>query len=325
MLAVATLSLLCSTAAKAEPVSESPGSIEVPEPASPAPIGAIIPWGSRSSVNLDAVWWTAPQSESVAQLAARWGADDAELAALNPSLADGRVDEGERLVVYRHDPDTVSQSVGAPNRGHIEHAAPFPDGNAWVLRTFRPRSYATRHTVDTLATALTDWHERHPTANPVKLGEFSKRGGGRVRPHASHRTGRDVDIGYVMAEPDLGHRFVRADAQTIDAAATWGLVHRLLASGDVQSIFMDSEVQALLLPFAAQSLTLEEQRSVFSLLAFDARSEKKAIIRAWRGHDDHMHIRLRCTPTDAQCRETAAKRKRRKRRKSKRRRSKRRR
>ncbi|MGH1340270.1 MAG: penicillin-insensitive murein endopeptidase [Nannocystales bacterium] len=312
----------CSIAHAEEPVELS--ELEVADPPMMHAMGATIPSATRPHLNLDAVWWTVPRNESLKRLADRWGADDDELRKLNPTLSDEKAEKGERLVVYRLEPGTVSRSVGAPNRGRIENSAPFPDGEGWNMRGYRPRSYATRQTVTQLATSLALWRERYPDANPVKLGEFSRRGGGRVRPHKSHRTGRDVDIGYVMNEPDEGHRFVTVSDDNMDAAATWGLVQQLVAGDAVESIFMAESVQAQLIPFAALSLTEAQQRALFSTLEPDARAKKKTTIRAWRGHDDHMHVRFGCTEADFQCR-GAVSRKKKRRRKKKRHKSKRRR
>lgn len=280
------------------------------------PWGATIPYTTRPEINLDAVWWSAPRRESLGRLADRWGLPKKALLELNPALDESiRIEQGQRLLVYRHEPGEVSQSVGAPNRGRLEHGAAFPTGEGWVMRSWRPRSYATRQVVTELALSLTEWRERYPDAHPVKLGELSKRGGGRVRPHKSHRTGRDVDIGYVMLEPDDGHRFVAVTDDNMNAAATWGLVQRLLASGTVESIFIADSVQAQLVPFAAQTMTPEEQAATFSVLATDFRAKKKATLKAVRGHDDHMHVRFRCSDADSKC--TAARKKKRKRRRRK--------
>lgn len=299
-------------------------SLHVSEAPMVRPTTATIPASERPQINLDAVWWEAPRTETLGRLADRWGTREELLLELNPHLDKAeRVEQGKRVLVYRFQPGTVSRSVGTPSRGRIENGAPFPEGEGWVLRSFRPRSYATRQVVKELALSLTEWREFHPEANPVKIGEFSKRGGGRVRPHKSHRSGRDVDIGYVMLQPDEGHRFVRVDGENLDAAATWGLVSRLLATGAVESIFMDKSVQLQLVPYAAQSMDEVEQRATFSVLEPDARARKKTAIKAWRGHDDHMHIRFRCTEADLNC--GAAPPRKKKRRKKKRRKKKRRR
>lgn len=300
LVAVAALGLIggADVDGTTEPTIEAlaPTAIEQP---TPAPMARIIPEARTARVNLDAVWWTAPSSESVERLAGRWGIKHDDLVALNPTLENGAVEAGERIAVYRMEPDTLSRSIGAPNRGRIQHGAPLVEGDAWVLRAHRPRSWATRSTVNNLAAALVEWRERFPEATPVKIGELSQRGGGRVHPHRSHRSGRDVDIGYVMLEPDVGHRFVPVEVGNFNAAATWGLVRRLLADDRVDSIFMAGYIQAMLLPYAAETLDADEQRAMFSILATDLRSAKKTTIRAWRGHDDHMHVRFACTEADA--------------------------
>lgn len=300
---------------------EGPHALALDQTASAATQASVvvIPHESRPQVNLDAVWWTAPRTEKIGRLSDRWGMSGERLTDLNPALVDATVTAGQRVLVYRHIDGEVSRSVGAPNRGRLENAAPFPEGDGWRLRAFRPRSFATRHVVSELARTLTTWRERYPEAAPVKLGEFSKRSGGRVAPHASHRTGRDVDIGYVMLIDDDGHRFARATPSNLDGPATWGFVHALLRSGAVESIFMSARVQRLLVPYAAAELPPEELQRYFSVMAPDARSAAKATLRSWRGHDDHMHVRFSCTEADVACKD-AYRRKRRRRRKTSRRR-----
>jgi hypothetical protein len=270
----------------------------------------VIPHEARPQINLDAVWWTAPRSEPLGLLAERWGVKEDLLRALNPELQGKRVEAGQRLAVYRYRDGSVSRSVGAPNRGRLENGVPFLEGKYWQLRSYRPRSFATRNVVVHLATALERWGATYPNAAPVKLGEFSKRGGGRLKPHSSHRTGRDVDVGYVVHDPGDGMRFRRATKQSLDAEATWGLVHSLVVSGDIEYIFMNGYVQRMLLPFARRDLPPEELPRWFSVAARDHRTQSKAIVKAWRGHDDHMHVRFGCTPIDVRCREAKRRKKR---------------
>jgi hypothetical protein len=126
-----------------------------------------------------------------------------------------------------------------------------------------------------------------------------------------------------MLEPDEGHRFVAVDDDNLDAAATWGLVSRLLATGAVESIFMAKTVQLQLIPHAAQTMDEAQQRATFSVLEPDARARKKTAIKAWRGHDDHMHVRFACTDADLSCSSsTPRKKKRRKKKRGKKKRRK---
>mgnify|MGYP001498731035 CR=1 FL=1 len=274
----------------------------IPEPSAPP----IVPFAERPHVNLDAVWWTAPRHETVERLADRWGLPPEDLVAFNPSLAElgakDRVEVGTRLCVYRFDPALPSRSVGAPNQGHLEHGAPFIEGEAWILREYRPRSWATRHVVTELAAQLHAFALDHPDAQPVKLGEFSQRGGGKIKPHRSHRSGRDVDMGYVMLERPEGHKHTLATRATLDAAATWSLVQRLRDSGQVEAIFVSASVQEQLVPHAMGTIDAAELSAVFSVLAPDFRAEKSAFLRDVPGHAAHMHIRFACTDGDESCR-----------------------
>ena len=112
-----------------------------------------------------------------------------------------------------------------------------------------------------------------------------------MRPHRSHRSGRDVDIGYVMMKADTEHRFARVNHENMNAEATWGLIEQLLATGAVESIFMAKSIQKQLVPLAAQTLSDAELRQIFSILEPDLRARKKTKIKVWRGHDDHPHRR----------------------------------
>lgn len=302
-LVLAATLLLASSAA----YPSAPELAALPDFVDPAPAARgfdpVVPFEPRARVELGRVWLTAPRAESLKQVAERFGIAADDLRALDPELASGRVAPGQRVLVYRHDSAAPSRSVGAPNRGRIEHAAPFPEGDGWALRGYRPRTWATRHVVVELAASIAEWRERFPAAQPVLLGEFSRRSGGKVRPHRSHRSGRDVDVGYVLLVPQAAHRFTAATPRTLDAAATWGLVRQLLASGAVESIFMADSVQAQLLPHALPSMAPERLPAVFSVLATDPRAKKTAIIRAWDGHVDHMHVRFACTEADVGCRD----------------------
>ena len=313
--ALAVFSLVGADVATPEALSLERTSAPVAAPQLP-----IIPTEARPQVNLEAVWWTAPRSERTGRLADRWGLKERDLIELNPGLTEAGVAAGDRVLVYRHQPGLISRSVGTPNRGRLENSVPFPEGEAWVLREFRPRSFATLALVTELAQVLTEWRERHPAAAAVKLGEFSRKSGGRAPPHKSHRAGRDVDVGYVMLQPREGHRFQRATKHTIDAEATWGLVHGLLASGSVEAIFMDASVQKLILPHAEAVLEPDQLAAYFAVASKDPRVRAKAKLRPWRGHDDHMHVRFACTEADLNCGEARSRKRRKKRRRGRKRR-----
>jgi murein endopeptidase len=278
---------------------------------------SIIAREARPSVNLEQVWWTTFHREPLKRLADRWGTSVAVLRALNPGLADP-VEAGERLLVRDARPGTVSRSVGAPNRGRVEHAVPFPEGPKWQLRPWRARAYGTERVVAQLMIAFDAFGRRHPDAHPIVVGELSSRSGGRIRPHSSHQSGRDVDLGYVVSEPAPPNgRWPKVTPETFDAEINWSFVRALVETGEVERIFIDARLQRQLLEAARSELPEEDLGQWFSVAAPTRRAASRATIAHWAGHDDHLHVRFRCSDTDVRCDTDPPKRKRRPKGKSK--------
>jgi len=282
-----------------------PTPVELPtlsEPTPPPKPVAVVPAEAEPRIDLDAVHWTAPVDESVERLAMRWGLTTRRLVRLNPSLdPDGMVAAGTRLVVYRPDPDEPTQSIGAPNRGRLRGGIPLPEGRYWQLRDHRKRAYGTRDTITALLQAFNAYGEAFPDAPPIRLGEISQRNGGRVFPHVSHRTGRDVDIGYILTRaPSEGRYWVTARPETFDVEKNWFLIKALVSTGKVQRIFISASLQKLLRERAAEELTPEEMARYFRMPGRDR--DEPPLIRDWNGHRDHMHVRFRCEEGNKCCR-----------------------
>ena len=248
------------------------------------------------------VYWTAPAETSADLLAANWGVG-ALLFKLNPELAPGsKVAEGTRLKVYTADPEAPTGSVGHPNRGRLQNGLPLPEGESWRLRPNRRRAFGTHRTISTLVSAFEAYGERFPGATPVRVGEIAKRRGGRASPHASHRTGRDVDLGYIgVAEDDGEVRWQRMGEDSLDAEKNWFLIYEMIKTGNVDTIFISSRLQPLLYRAAkAQGLADEELRRIFQHPRHP--DSPRAIIKHWRGHVNHMHVRFRCEDWNSRCR-----------------------
>src|SRR5262245_19173551 len=91
-------------------------------------------------------------------------------------------------------------SVGHPSAGFLINGARMPAGDDWVL-TAPQHTYATAETIAQLRHCLTRVRAEHAPAPRVMLGSLSGKGGGKIAPHDSHRTGRDVDV-YFFRQPD---------------------------------------------------------------------------------------------------------------------------
>lgn len=251
---------------------------------------------------LHEVQWTVPQGERRGLLASRWGMMERTLVALNPALQGVEtVPAGLRLRVYRYDDERPTRSIGAPNKGRLQHGLPMPEGPYWKLRDRRTRAYGATNAIQAMVTAFTRYGEAFEgAAPPVSVGEISGPRGGRAHPHSSHRSGRDVDIGYVLLPGTEGEQWKRANAENFDAEKNWALIKSLVETGEVQTIFVSSKLQRMLEPVARQDVGEAELGRYFWRPG--GGPEQDPILRHWDGHRDHMHVRFRCEPGNHRCR-----------------------
>lgn len=281
------------------------------EPEAPAPTLTVIPAEPAADPAPDPdpvaaagaeVFWTASDPKTPQQLALDWGLKLDALTRLNPELDPAtRVAAGTRVKVYEFDPDEPPQSIGSPNRGKLKNGMPLPEGEAWRLRPVRRRAYGTHTTVNSLVQAFQAYGQQFPDSPKIRVGELAKRTGGRVSPHASHRSGRDVDIGYVFRGDDNGEdRWRFMNERNFDAEKNWALIQEILKSGQVQTIYVSKKLQKLLHREAARTLPAAELAAIFEY----PRTEQSphATIQHWKGHHNHMHVRFQCEPGNRRCR-----------------------
>jgi murein endopeptidase len=124
--------------------------------------------------------------------------------------------------------------------------------------------------------------------------DISRRWGGRLRPHRSHRRGTDVDIQLQLSPPSK--KYLRATPRTLDITATWFIISKLLATRDVVYIFIDYRLQRVLHRHAKASGASRELLEAFQYPR--GRHRRQGIIRHTRGHADHMHVRFKRVPTN---------------------------
>jgi penicillin-insensitive murein DD-endopeptidase len=203
-------------------------------------------------------------------------------------------------------------SVGTPTHGALSAALELPMAGPG-FRWFNPMGhhYGIPRLVEAVATAAADVERQRPGGSPLMVGDLSRRTGGKIPHHASHRTGRDVDLlfyaettagepimspGFFKFGPDGlamvpnergGGRYVR-----LDLARQWLLIKALLttARANVQWMFISLPVEALITDYAR------------------ARGEEAELV--WHAetvmlqpkdslpHDDHLHLRTACTPDE---------------------------
>ena len=244
------------------------------------------------------IYYTVTQSMTVAQQAAKWGVQKNVLLALNPKLdPQSNVEPGQKLLVEgRLDSQPAPYSRGRANRGKLRNARLMPEGDGYFLRTIRNRSWGTDDTIQAMMTVFKAYAQAYPDGPDINVGDLSKRRGGKVTPHASHQSGRDIDIGFVHV-PGSEHtrhpeHFIKATTSNLDVEKTWFITKTLIQTGLVQVIYIDKFVQKKLWQYAAKDLTPEQRELIFSIPRHDKSSS--AILQHWPGHRNHFHIRFKC-------------------------------
>lgn len=251
------------------------------------------------------IYYTVTQPMTVSQQAAKWGVTKNVLLALNPSLdPQGNVEVGQKLLVEnRLDSAPAPYSRGRANRGKLKNARLMPEGEGYFLRTIRNRSWGADTTIQAMMTTFKAYAETYPDAPDINVGDISKRRGGKISPHASHQSGRDIDIGFVHHTGSESKRhpehFIRADSKNLDVEKTWFITKTLIRTGLVQVIYLDKFVQRKLWAYASKELTKEQQELIFSIPKHE--NSSSAILQHWPGHRNHFHIRFKCPTGQYSC------------------------
>lgn len=214
---------------------------------------------------------------------------------------------------------TKSRSIGRSNRGWLRHAAALEEGPALHVRTPSHR-YGTEELVALLQWAAEEVAREHP-GSVLTVGDLSRRRGGRLRPHRSHRSGLDADVGFYLrdaatAEPAHPPRFVALGRNGkgslagagygFDDARNWTLVAALMGQDRVPVQYM------MVIDPLKQRLLAEGRRRGASEALLHRVEEAVGPRRTGRGrwarygtHNSHFHIRIYCPLDDRpRCQDT---------------------
>jgi len=196
-------------------------------------------------------------------------------------------------------------SIGPTNAGSITNSVALPSAhNDLQIRPIsltRNAYFGAPGLVAMLVKAAERVAREHP-GSVLWAGDLSLPNGGALAPHASHTSGRDVDISFYVSRPtgsglepsdSAAMRYVDAAGHVsgsdlvFDAARNWALVRAFLEDPGAtpQWIFCASQVRALLLVEARRE---GDERLV-------ARAETVLVQpRDSSPHADHFHVRIYC-------------------------------
>ncbi len=168
-----------------------------------------------------------------------------------------------------------------------------------LLRWDPARSWGTSALVDTLHAVARRLAFELPTADPLLVGDVSRRGGGRLSGHITHHLGMDADIGLFTGdgEQPLGG-FLDVAPAALDARANWFLIRALLDTGRVHYILLDQGHIDRIRSFAEIELGVERDVLDAIFPSPDARIpwERFGVVRHAPNHRSHLHVRVSSRP-----------------------------
>lgn len=196
--------------------------------------------------------------------------------------------------------DGTSLSIGRHNRGRLLHGHEIASTPSLRLKSASSDArYGTDELVALIERASARVMERSPGAR-LMVGNLSHVHGGRFRPHRSHQSGRDVDLGFYVtgadgAPMDLDRFYdfrrdlsVRGHEEMhFDLPRNWLLVHALITDDvPVQWIFVCRYLRtALLEEGARQGASAEVLAHADAILSQPSHGGS---------HNDQFHVRIYC-------------------------------
>lgn len=293
-----------------EGVVEDPERVNTPEVGTPAsergpPEGSLLAgkvWPQDYAAP-EVVHYTIKRGGSMKVVANLYKIFHHEIEALNPGVSlERELPPSTKIVVYKRKPGVLSQSVGFPGDGKVEGAMPMVDGPGRILKHTPWKGWATTTTVATLDVVLREWERRYPNRQPILVGNMSSRDGGRLKPHSSHQSGRDVDLSY----PQIWDRKEELNWRTmgphnLDKELTWALIELLNETGGVEVILIDTKLQKLLFEYALETQRYSKKQLENWMEYPRSPGAGSPLVRHVRGHEDHVHVRFKCTDAEARC------------------------
>lgn len=193
----------------------------------------------------------------------------------------------ELLQIIATDPVALgSVSIGRPAHGALFNGVELTS-NDYIQVMGKKRAWGTVETIFSLNTAAKTVKDAFPNGDRLRVGDISRRRGGYLRPHRSHQSGCDADVGYYY-KGDQGW-YTKATEDNLDLERNWTLFRALMAGGNVEYIFMDRSVQAQLFDHA---LARGEDPEWLDTLFDKTNRRKDTLFRHTRGHKTHFHVRF---------------------------------
>jgi murein endopeptidase len=184
---------------------------------------------------------------------------------------------------------TESLSIGEPNRGRLINGVEVETDERLLVRS--DENFGTAETVEAIRRVVDAVHARFPGTHKIVVGDLSREHGGRIRPHKSHQSGRDVDLGFYVIGEGQPSLFVPVTAKNLDYERTMALIDAIAADDSAQYVFIDRRVQKMLYDYAVD-VQKRAPESMAGLFEYPRKGSLTTLVRHRRGHRNHLHIRF---------------------------------
>lgn len=189
------------------------------------------------------------------------------------------------------------RSVGLPHRGKLVDGVQLPEHPLWV-RGNPDHLWASAHAIRVVHRAFEVLRGELGYTSGLLIGSMSKRKGGRMPPHRSHQSGRDVDIRLPL-RPGLG-KTKAPTADQIDWYATWAMIEAFVRTGEIEAVFLNEAHHGRLYE-AARAMGVPRER-VHEVVRWPAwKGGAAPVVQHADGHNAHLHVRVRCGSDEPKC------------------------
>jgi len=232
---------------------------------------------------LFAVWGLWSMASSAAGLLGPWPIDTGRLSDSNPTAPPspfGRTPPERCSDTVLHD---GMQLPPAP-----ELYAIFDPDKAW----------GTPEMLEAIVAGSEEVAWQLPHADPIAVGDISRKKGGYFPPHVSHRSGMDADLGIFTGSgrQPTPRGFTTVTPNNIDYKTNWTFWSRLLETGLVDRILLDQSLIDAMRHWLISARILSSKRAheIFPKKGTPRLWARQGIFQHASGHRNHIHLRVLC-------------------------------
>jgi penicillin-insensitive murein endopeptidase len=224
---------------------------------------------------------------------------------------DGKKDDDKDIPVVVNPPKfdllaKLDQAVGSVNSGTLDRATDilsyqkaYPETNLSILKPDRLTHFGTIE-MAYLVAKMGKYTKAIAPAHVLRMGDVSRKNGGRLGSHKSHTNGLDADIAYYFKADKAMTSFASAlkGGKPIGdwmMAQQWKLFKYAVSSKFVDRIFIHPTLKKSLCTYA------QNQGEMDTDLAKDTLRRLVPEVN----HYNHFHIRIKCSESQERCKQMA--------------------